>query len=224
MKSKINEQTLREFVNCWKIEYESKAKKLRLFTPNLISWDSAKKAKFAKIFYHARGNFFELIWFLGSLAPTYEIKKTLMKNIAEELGGNGRSHEQYYFDFANELGVDCKKEILQKEFYIDSVRNFNHNFLKQVINQKYSVAWSIYSAYELLDNIDYTNLLKLVQYFGVSKSALRFFMIHAKVAHFETTEFELQKIWEADKGSVLQGFDFIMTNQLEMWRNIGGEF
>ena len=158
------------------------------------------------------------------MAPNADFKKILVTAIGEELGGKNQSHEEYYFDFANELGVDIKKEILEKKFYIGSVKKFNHNFLEQVITQKYSVAWSVYSAYELLDNLDYAMLLKLVQGFGVTKSALRFFMIHAKVAHFEATESELQKIWQNDRQSVIQGFDFIMTNQLEMWQNIGAEF
>ena len=216
--------SLQEYVKNWKKEYNSRAEKLKIFTPGSIVWDVENKTKFVKIFYHARGNFYELLWFLGSLAPNYEIKKTILTSIGEEFGGKNQSHEEYYFDFAIELGVDIKKEIIEKKYYIHTVKEFNHNFLKQIITQNYSVAWSIYSAYELLDNLDYSNLLELVQSFGVSARALRFFTIHAKVAHFETTEELLQKIWDRDRGLVTKGFDFIMENQLTMWDELGKEF
>jgi Iron-containing redox enzyme len=215
---------LQKFVQNWKQEYESKAKDLKLFRHGSVVWDDTNKIKFAKIFYHARGNFFELLWFLGSLAPHAGYKKVLISNIAEEFGANSPSHEQYYFDFVAELGIDMQLEILRKKYYIDSVKKFNSNFLEQVLTQKYAVSWSILSAYEVLDNVDYTLLYDLVKGFGVSARALRFFTIHSKVAHFETTEELLEKIWEEDRESVYKGFNFIMRNQLEMWENLGKEF
>jgi Iron-containing redox enzyme len=218
-----NKTTLQEFVHNWKQNYESKARNLKLFSDS-IDWNDENKVKFAKIFYHARGNFFELLWFLGSLAPNAAYKKVLVGNIAEEFGANSPSHEQYYFEFVAELGIDMQLEILRKKYYVDSIKKFNSNFLEKVLNEEYEVSWSILSAYEVLDNVDYSLLYDLVKGFGVSDRGLRFFTIHSKVAHFETTEELLEKIWSKNPEVVRKGFDFIMCNQLEMWENLGNEF
>jgi len=154
-----------------------------------------QKQKFARQFYHTRGHFYEMLWFLGSLAPSFEYKKVVLQNITEEFGGK-KSHENLYWDFAKELGGYSKMG---------------------------GAVWAAFSAYEKQDNLDYSKLYELAKNFEISEKGLFFFKIHTQVQHFETTENLLQKCWESDREAVKAGFEFIKRVQMKVWQGLSEE-
>ena len=204
-------------------QYQAEVKQIAIFNSVITAkWDLETKLKFTKIFYHIRGHFIDMLWHLGNLAPNIEYKSIVLKNIQEEFGSKN-SHEVLFFNFANSLGADIKNEIVRPVWYLDFVKEFNHNHIKFVLEKSWNSAWAAFSAYEKLDNLDYPNLFELAQSLDVNRQALVFFKIHMSVTHFDNTEPKLIQIWESDPESVKAGFEFIFKNQLEMWRSLDAE-
>ncbi|WP_164503850.1 iron-containing redox enzyme family protein [Rickettsiales endosymbiont of Stachyamoeba lipophora] len=216
--------TLLSFLNNWDANYQNKVRAIDLFKPQLTSkWAWEQKAYFCKIFYHARGHFHEFLWYLGNHAEDKSTKDMVLHNMAEEFNGSARSHEQLYLDFAETLGVKLDKELIEEESYLPCIKEFNKEHLRWLHTNDHNARLSAFSAYERLDNIDYINLLKLVDSMGVNKKGQIFFKVHALVKHFETTEKELQDIWNHTPEKVIQGFNFISEHQIKMWHNLSNE-
>lgn len=214
---------LNDFIKTWENSYKQEQSQIPLFQADFGKrLNLEQKQKFVKQFYHIRGHFYEMLWFLGSLAPSFEYKKVVMQNITEEFGGK-MSHEQLYWDFAKELDVDIQKEILTQTNNLEYIKKFDFSHKDWVISQKWAAVWAAFSAYEKQDNLDYSKLYDLAKDFGISEKGLFFYKIHAQVQHFETTENLLQKCWESDPEAVKAGFEFIKGTQMKVWNGLSRE-
>ena len=217
------QKKLQNFIKQWEVIYKQEQAKIPLFqleTGKKLSLE--QKQKFVKQFYHIRGHFYEMLWVLGSLAPSFEYKKVVLQNITEEFGGK-KSHENLYWDFASELGVDIQSEVLDQTNNLKYIQDFDFSHKKWVISQKWESVWAAFSAYEKQDNLDYTKLYDVAKEFGISDKALFFFKIHSQVQHFETTENLLQKCWDSDPEAVKSGFEFIKSAQMKAWKGLSDE-
>jgi hypothetical protein len=213
-------QTLQQYTDQKINEYQLKAKSIKLFQPEFTkNLTLEQKQKFVLSFYHIRGKFYKFLWYLGSLAPSREYKQVVIDNIWEEFGQT-ISHEQWYYKFANEFGVDCKQEILEEKHNSQCIEDYNEEHIKFILTKPFEQVWSIFGAYEMLDNSDYQNLYKLAENLGSSKQDLVFFDIHRRAGHFETVSPLLQQIWDKDSESVKAGFEFILNHQLQMWKDL----
>jgi Iron-containing redox enzyme len=216
-------QTLQQFIEIKTADYQTKAQNLILFQPEFAqNLTLEQKQKFALTFYHIRGKFYKFLWYLGSFAPTKQYKQVVIDNLWEEFGQT-ISHEQWYYKFASEFGVDCKREILEEKYNYQWVKDYNEEHIRFILTKPFEQVWSIFGAYEALDNIDYDNLYKLAQNLSSTKQGLVFFDIHRRAGHFETISPLLQTIWDKDPESVKLGFEFIFEHQLQMWQNLGDE-
>jgi len=217
-------QSLNDYTTSWTQKYQKKAKMLKLFQKGGISWDLEKKQKFVKTFYHIRGHFYKFLWTLGGFAPNNNFKKVILGNVEEELGGRGPAHEKLYLDFGQGFGVDILEEVLLEKYNFEFVKQFNQNHINFIVKEPWNSKWGAFSAYEKLDNVDYTNLLSLAKEMKTGSRSLIFFKVHQVADHFESTSKLLEEIWEKDPQSVKKGFEFIAQNQLEMWRELGKMF
>jgi hypothetical protein len=209
------------FLQEWDEAYNKRTKNINLFNTDLTqNWTKDQKVHFAKIFYHARGHFHDFLWYLGNHAESKCVKDMVLKNIAEEMNGAARSHEQLYIDFADSIGADLENELVEEESYLDSIKQFNKGHLKWLQANDNDSRVSAFSAYERLDNIDYDALMRLVESLNVDKKGQLFFKIHTRVQHFETTEDELKVIWQDDPQKVKKAFSFIADHQIKMWNDI----
>jgi hypothetical protein len=214
---------LNEFISTWEQSYKQEQAQIPLFQPETgKNLSTEQKQKFVKQFYHIRGHFYEMLWFLGSLAPSFEYKKVVLQNITEEFGGK-KSHENLYWDFATELGVDIQSEILSQTNNLKYIQDFDFSHKNWVITQKWEAVWGALSAYEKLDSVDYRKLLILASELNISEKGLHFFVIHAQAQHFETTENLLQKCWDSDSEAVIAGFEFIKEAQMKVWKGLSEE-
>lgn len=214
----MSQYDLNNYIQNWSGNYETQFQALGIFNFQIINnWDKIQIETFILQFYHVRGHFYKMLWFLGSTAPNLEYKKIILENIEEEFGGKSVSHEQLYFKFAKEFEVNIIEEILNPKFNVRFIQDFNQNHLKFVLKQPWPAVWSAVCAYEALDNIDYKNLYTLAQTIGTSKSGLGFFRIHMVAQHFEHASILLQEIWDKDQNAVKVAFEFIAENQLEMF-------
>lgn len=212
--------TLVNYTDKWSRDYTQRLTKLDLFKPEFAkNMSLAQKHDFVSYFYHIRGNFYKFLWFMGSFAPDTRYKESLQSNIREEFG-IARSHEEWYLDFALSHGVDLKAEILEEKYNADFIKAYNKVHIDYIIKNSYDIAWSTFSAYEKLDNIDYPALLTLAIDMGASPKGLTFFRIHANGNHYDHTEPLLQKIWDQNSESVKIGFEFIASHQLKMWSDL----
>lgn len=212
---------LDKFLENWDHEYGEQAKEIAIFQPEATStWSDTQKILFAKIFYHARGHFHDFLWYVGSHASDKETKDIVLKNIAEEFNGAARSHEQLYLDFAESVGADVKKSLVDTKDYMQFAQEFNYNHLEWLHNHDPEHNFAAFAAYEKLDNVDYTLLHTLVKSLNVNKRGQIFFKIHAVVEHFAPTYNKLQDIWSFSPNIVKEAFGFIKSNQLTMWRNL----
>jgi Iron-containing redox enzyme len=216
-------ETLQHFTQQKTIEYQAKASSMTLFQPNFAkNLTPEQKQKFVLSFYHIRGKFYKFLWYLGSLAPNKEYKQVVIDNLWEEFGQT-ISHEQWYYKFADEFGVDCKQGILEERHNSQWIANYNEEHVRFILTRPFEQVWAIFGAYESLDNIDYNNLYELAQNLGSTKPGLVFFEIHRRAGHFETVSPLLQQIWDKDPQAVMTGFEFIFQHQLQMWERLGEE-
>lgn len=219
-------ESLKDFLNEWDQKQREEHKKIPLFNPEKVKQltDSQKKY-FVKVFYHVRGHFHGFLWFMANHSPNNQGKQAILENMAEEFGGDGKSHEQLYFDFGHALGVDLTDEVLNQTSYLSFAKEFNRKHLEWLAGADWDGKIIAFAAYERLDNVDYRDLLELARACGVSGEALLFFEVHAKVQHFEMANehLGLQKLWEKDPQKVKDGFNFIGDHQNQMWRDLSHE-
>ena len=205
----------------WDENYKSKIKNINIFNTSLTSqWSSEQKIRFARIFYHARGHFHNFLWFLGNFSSSKMIKDIVLKNIAEEFNGAAQSHEQMYINFAQSLNADIKDEITEQTSYLPFLKDFNNGHVKWLQQHDEVSQFAAFSAYEHLDNVDYTSLWELAKSLGTSNKGLIFFKVHMHANHFKSTEDNLMLIWQAEPDKVKEAYEFIAEHQIEMWRNI----
>lgn len=211
------------FITEWEKAYRSEIAQISLFNPELTQkWTIKQRQRFVKIFYHVRGHFHDFLWYMGNHAPDADTKKIVLSNIAEEFSINGLSHEQLYHDFANALNVPIE-EVIQKDCYLPFVREFNNNHMTWLVTHDWVGCFSAFSAYEKLDNVDYHYLYHLAESFDLARKALTFFSVHLHVEHFDVTLQKLIAMWDKNPTIVREAFDFIASNQLEMWKKLNNE-
>lgn len=214
--------TLEQFLLKWDKDYKSRVKTISLFEPAKTSrWSLAQKQYFARAFYHARGHFYNFLWFMGNHAPNFEAKAMILHNMEEEFGGKKQSHEQLYIAFAKSLGVDdIIEELLTQKTHLPFIKGFNQGHLAWLIQHDWDSCLAAFSAYERLDNIDYINLELLVQSLQVNSKDALFFKVHTYVEHFDTTLSSLKKVWEYSPNKIRSAFNFIALHQQNMWEQL----
>jgi hypothetical protein len=213
-------QTLSEYTANWSKKYKQMLDKNELFQSGFAkNLTLEQRQKFIKYFYHIRGNFYTFLWFIGSLAPDVKYRKIALGNIVEEFGVT-MSHEQWYMEFAAAHGVDLKTEIIQEKFNHGFIKTYNKGYIDYIINHDFDLAWSVFSAYELLDNQDYPSLQKFAKNIGTDTKSLTFFRIHANGNHYDSTHTLLQEIWDKDSEKAKQAFEFVAAHQLNMWAEL----
>lgn len=217
---------MESFLKTWEDQYQKEASAIALFSDAAKRLSKEQKQLFVRLFYHARAYFDHFLWIMASLAPNFEYRSVVLKNITDELGGNDISHvshEQLFIKFAEALGVDVLSELKSKENYLPFLQEFNDGHIQALLNTSWEEKWAIFSAYELLDNADYNNLYKLALNMGLSGDALTFFEVHKHGNHFGETFKLLEKIWNTDSALVQRSFDFIGGHQLKMWNSLSQE-
>lgn len=215
--------TLVEFLHSWESDYQKQANNVPLFAGVVedINRDQAKL--FCRLFYHARGHFHRFLWIMASWAPKGECQGIIMRNIADELGTLGEDHEpheQLFFRFAECIDPDIRQEVLSNEHYAPFLMAFDEGHVQALLETDWDGKWSIFSAYEFLDNTDYENLYRLAERLGIKGDALTFFDVHRGGDHFGSTFGPLEKIWMRHPGIVQKNFEFIAQHQLQMWKGI----
>lgn len=211
---------LADFLRMMDFSYQEAISKIDLFNIHKTAlWNTKQKQYFAQLFYHARGHFYKFLWCIGIMSSEINIKNKVLENISEEFGEEKKSHEKLYFDFALSLGVNLEKEIYEEKFYLPFLREFDKNHIRWIVeHDSDSERLGLFSAYERLDNIDYSNLLQLVKSIGVSNpSALKFFIVHSSAGHFERLNSHLNELWKNNQMDIISAFEFIYSNQLQMW-------
>jgi hypothetical protein len=157
------------------------------------------------------------LWFLGNHATKTELKEQVLYNIKEEFGGRKYSHELLYFKFCKSLGFDIENEFVYEQSNHAFIKEFNLKHIEWLSRGSEVARWATFSAYERLDNIDYTNLLELAKNLGSSEEGLEFFIIHNKADHFDKTYRILKGFWTEHKTEIKKSFGFIAENQILMW-------
>lgn len=176
------------FFNTWLQSYNKALVSFPLFSKvRHVKWNLVTKQKFVKFFYHARGQFYHFLWYLGNYAEDYRIKKMVSFNIEEEFGYTKKSHEQLYMDFAESFGVDLSTEHIDLKYYRKDIQKFNKGHMRWLVNHDNDERLAAFSAYEKLDNIDYPHLRALADNIGTTGNGLLFFKVHEKLRHFEST-------------------------------------
>lgn len=212
------------FTREWKNTYRANVEELSLFSSSLV-WTPARRERFVRLFYHARGHFADLLWQLAGQA-TPEERRVIVTNIMDELGGfAGSAHEILYFRFAQALGIDIREdEAAYGRSYESFLADYNHGHVAFILSHDHIANWALFSAYELLDNVDYTKLLELAKGTGVTGSdSLQFFSVHVGSSHYSQTYTLLHSCWNKDERAVREAFEFIASHQLAMWRQLGEE-
>ena len=98
------QNTLEIYVQKWSEEYKIEFEKIKTLKPQMVkNWNQTQIQSFIFHFYHIRGHFDRILWFLGSTAPNLEYKKIILENIEEEFGGNSVSHEQLFFQICSRV-------------------------------------------------------------------------------------------------------------------------
>ena len=206
---------LQEFLSKWDASYEQEVQEIDLFNPTLVKqWTQEQAQYFVKVFYHSRGHFRDLLWYLGNFAPDKKAKDIILANIAEEFNGDSLSHEQLYLDYAKSMGVDLKTEFLDHKFYLKEMYDFNQAHLRWASQHDWDHCFSAFSAYERLDTADYTLLA------NIQETEHKFFTIHRKAKHFEKTSEVLERIWKNNQEAVIKSFRFIAITQIKMWQDL----
>jgi len=214
-------ETLTGFLKKWEDDYIEATSHNPLFNLTKVSaLTHGQKKFFVRAFYHARGNFYKFLWFMGSLAPSKEFKDVILANIEEEFGGSRKSHEQLYIEFAASLDVDLSEEIMFGRTNLRFIDDFNQEHISWLFHNNWDSKWSAFSAYERLDNVDYKNLYRTVSGFGLPSKSMKFFEVHRAVKHYQRASSLLEEIWERDANIVRSGFYFIGRHQAKMWWNL----
>lgn len=209
---------LQQFLQSWDHNYKSRVKSIDLFDTDITAkYSDSQKEIFARTFYHIRGHFHKFLWLLGNQAPSQQAKQQILHNIEEEFGGDHPSHERLYFDFSDSLGFDITDEFITEAHHLPFIKEFNLKHLEWLNDTDWPGMWSAFSAYERLDNIDYSNLFKLASSIGAKGAGLTFFIVHNSADHFDRTYCTLKDIWNSEKNKVKDAFNFIANHQVAMW-------
>lgn len=213
-----------DFIKQWDKKYSDKISKIDIFdTAKTANLTQNQKEYLVRALYHIRGHFHKFLWYMGNHAPHKKAKEKILYNIEEEFGNDHLSHEQLYFEFCKSIGFDISDEFITENTLTPFIKEFNRRHLQWLNSHDWESNWSVFSAYERLDNIDYGNLLALAKSIGAKNDGLIFFIIHNKADHFDRTCEDLQKIWLKDKNLVIEGFAFIEQTQIKMWQLFSDE-
>ena len=80
--------------------------------------------------------------------------------------------------------------------------------------------WALFSAYELLDEIDYKNIAYVAKHLGVTEEGMLFFNVHQDGDHYGKTSSQLLTLYDSEPETVEEAFRFISAHQLTMWQNM----
>lgn len=211
---------LQSFLDGWDKKYLEEVSKIPLFDQNLTkNWSEKQKSDFIKIFYHVRGHFHDFLWYMGNHAPDKKSKEIILKNMLEEFGEDKKSHEQLYLSFAKSMNVDLCQEIASDENYLSFLRDFNKGHLEWLSKHDWESDFCAFSAYERLDNIDYSNLLNLIKSFKTN-SDLLFFNVHIQVKHFDATWDLIVTTYQNNQNKLKNAYNFIAEHQVNMWKKL----
>lgn len=216
---------LLSFLMEWDDYYQQKIANIPLFDCHKTSqWTLEQKAHFIKVFYHCRGHFHELMWFIACYAPDNKSKDIILKNIADEIGENSLSHEKLYGITAQAVGVDIMKEYIDHETYLPFCKEFNRGHLKWLNEHDWEGKISAFAALERLDNCDYVKGKALAESLGLKGKELTFFNVHIHVDHFgDVLRNGLVDVWETQPSKIKEAFYFIADHQIKMWQDLSNE-
>ncbi len=218
----MRQETFEEFLTGWDAYSRRAHQRIPLFDPDKSGCLlSIQKKYFVKLFWHARAYFINFLWFLGNYAPGASQKEKVLAHIIDEFGADTLSHDQLYLNFAKNLNVDLKNEILQQSSYLPFLKTYNQKHLSWLYAHDWESRLCSFAAYERLDNIDYADLLKLVKAWKIPRRGRVFFEIHARAEHYTmVNEGDVERIWKKNPKKVKEAFLFIGHHQLSMWRQL----
>lgn len=229
------------FINETKSVLETEYKAIPLFNFDCVKgWDKEKKHKFVSNLYHARGHFDRQLFQRTALCSTSKSDKLKkLEDICDELGiefdgKDGiqglltgakttvrivKSHEQLFLEFAKDVNCSIKQEVssYKQPAYLEE---YNETMVKLLTNESELIREVSFSAYELLDNIDYHKLFEIAVILGATKKGLVFFDIHRHSNHFEKTKEKLMTFWERDELACKQIFEQVFKIQSKMWTQL----
>lgn len=213
---------LDKFLKNWDKDYQKKISTINIFDNSLTKqWNNEQCQLFVKVLYHIRGHFDSFLWYMGNFAPDYKTKQMILRNVHDEFGMNGLSHEQLYFQFAQSFGVDLTYELLEETSYLSFAREYIKNQLLWLRNHDWDHRLAAFAAIERLDNVDYLNLRHIAESLGATGKALTFFNVHIKADHFECILVaSFQELWKEKPLIAHKVFNFISEFQTAMWKNL----
>ncbi|MFA6038474.1 MAG: iron-containing redox enzyme family protein [Legionellales bacterium] len=216
---------LLEFLKEWDEYYRQRVTQISIFNYKKTSqWTLDQKSHFIKVFYHCRGHFHELLWFIASYAPDKAAKDIIIANIVDEIGENGFSHEKLFGMTAQAVGVDITKEYINHDTYLPFAKAFNQGHLQWLNDHNWDGKMSAFAALERLDNVDYVKGKELAESLGLKGKELTFFNVHIHVDHFgDVLKGALIDIWNRDPAIVKEAFYFIADHQMKMWNDLSNE-
>ncbi len=216
---------LLSFLMEWDDYYRDQVQRISIFDYTKTSqWTIQQKAHFIKVFYHCRGHFHELLWFIASYAPDKSAKDIIIANIVDEIGENGLSHEKLFGITAEAVGVDITKEYINHETYLPFAKAFNKGHLQWLNDHNWDGKMSAFAALERLDNVDYVKGKELAESLGLKGKELTFFNVHIHVDHFgDVLRGALVDVWDRDPSIVKEAFYFIADHQIKMWNDLSTE-
>lgn len=214
--------SLENFLDEWDRQYKERQDEISLFKLREEKpLNKEQQIYFVKVFYHLfRMSIQDILWFMANHAPDGRSKEIIVENIKEELGGNGRSHELLYVDFAESIGVDLSNEYIEEETYPEFARNYNKGSKKWLQERDWDSRISAFTALERLDNMEYSALLSLAETFGANEKVLIFFKIHVQARHFEQVREALLTVWEKNPNKVKEAFTFVANHEIEMLQKL----
>ncbi len=213
---------LQEFLVNWDENYQKKISNIDMFNYSLTKyWRKEQCQFFIKVLYHIRGHFDSFLWYMGNFAPDYKTKQMVLKNVHDEFGMNGLSHEQLYFQFAQSFDVDLTYELLEETAYVSFVKEYIRNQLLWLRKNDWDHRLAAFASIERLDNVDYLNLRNIAESIGATGKALTFFNVHIKADHFDgILVAAFQKLWQEKPSIAQEVFSFISDFQTSMWKNL----
>lgn len=214
--------SLESFLKEWDRQYKERQDAIPLFKLREEKpLNKEQQTYFVKVFYHLfRMSIQDILWFMANHAPDGRSKEIIVENIKEELGGNGRSHELLYVDFAESIGADLRNEYIEEETYPEFARNYNKGSKKWLQERDWDSRISAFTALEKLDNMEYNALLSLAEAFGANEKGLIFFKVHVQARHFEQVREALLTVWEKNPNKVKEAFTFVADHEIEMLQNL----
>ena len=213
---------LQNFLVNWDEDYQAKLSHIDIFNYSLTKhWSKEQCQFFVKVLYHIRGHFDSFLWYMGNFAPDYKTKQMILKNVHDEFGMNGLSHEQLYFQFAQSFDVDLTYELLEETAYLHFAREYIRNQLLWLRRNDWDHRLAAFAAIERLDNVDYLNLRNIAESIGATGKALTFFNVHIKADHFEGILIAaFQELWQKKPLVAQEVFNFISDFQTSMWKSL----